>query len=380
MADLTICMVAGARPNFMKVAPVYHALSRRAGIVVRLVHTGQHYDPELSDVFFRDLGLPRPDVSLKVGSGSHAVQTARILERFAGVLSETCPDVVVVFGDINSTVACALAAAKMVYPSGRRAKIAHVEAGLRSFDRTMPEEINRILTDAISDLLFTTEESANANLAREGVSSEKVFFVGNTMIDTLLGQSERAARLKAWEAFGLERGGYAVLTLHRPGNVDDRDTLRSLVAVLREVSASLPVMFPAHPRTATRIREFGLGDGAEGEGHLRMVAPMGYVEFLSLMSGAHLVLTDSGGVQEETTILGIPCLTLRDNTERPVTLSQGTNCLVGTSRRAILDAVARILETGGPRGRVPELWDGQAGERIALTLDEVSSRVSSTSW
>ena len=367
MSRTSICLVAGARPNFMKVAPVHRALAARPGIELSLVHTGQHYDPELSDVFFRDLDLPRPDVSLDVGSGSHGAQTARILERFEAVLAERQPDVVVVFGDINSTVACALATAKMVYPSGRRPRTAHVEAGLRSFDRAMPEEVNRVLTDAISDLLFITEESAAENLAREGVAADKVHFVGNAMIDTLLAQVDRAASLRAWDALGLARGAYAVVTLHRPSNVDDPTTLSDLVATLREVAARIPVVFPAHPRTAARLGQLGVE--ADASGGLRRIAPLGYLQFLSLMSAARLVLTDSGGIQEETTILGIPCLTLRENTERPVTVRMGTNRLVGRDRRRILEAVEDIMAGPGRPRHVPELWDGKAADRIAMILE-----------
>jgi UDP-N-acetylglucosamine 2-epimerase (non-hydrolysing) len=371
VSQVSACLVAGARPNFMKVAPVHRALAERSRFALTLVHTGQHYDPELSDVFFQDLALPRPDVSLDVGSGSHAAQTARILERFEHVLVERQPDLVMVFGDINSTVACALATAKMAYPSGRRPRIAHVEAGLRSADRTMPEEINRILTDAISDLLFTSEESANRNLAREGIAADRVFFVGNTMIDTLVAQAARAVGRRVWEPLGLRQGAYAVATLHRPANVDDRETLRSLLGILREVGDHLPVVLPAHPRTLARIREFGFGDDTAPTTGFHLISPLGYVEFLSLMSGARLVLTDSGGIQEETTILGLPCLTLRENTERPITISVGTNRLVGTDRGVILDAVEWIMANPRPVGRAPDLWDGKAADRIAETLERV---------
>jgi UDP-N-acetylglucosamine 2-epimerase (non-hydrolysing) len=332
-----------------------------------LVHTGQHYDPELSDVFFTDLGLPCPDISLDVGSGSHGEQAARILERFEAALARERPELVVVVGDVNSTVACALATAKMQYAGGQRPRLAHVEAGLRSFDRTMPEEINRVVTDSLSDFLFTTEESANANLRREGIAKERVFFVGNVMIDSLLQQAQRAAEVKAWEALGVRRGEYAVLTLHRPSNVDDCGTLTGVLDTMREVSRQIPVVFPAHPRTAARIRSCLL-EPALGHSQLRLVPPLGYLQFLSLMTGARLVLTDSGGIQEETTVLGIPCLTLRENTERPITVTAGTNAIVALERSKILSAVDVAMN--GPRRVVgkPPLWDGKAAERIAAVL------------
>jgi UDP-N-acetylglucosamine 2-epimerase (non-hydrolysing) len=352
----------------MKVAPVYRALLANGRFMPVLVHTGQHYDPELSDVFLTELGLPRPDVSLNVGSGSHGDQTARILERFEVALTERCPELVIVVGDVNSTVACALATAKMVYPAGLRPRLAHVEAGLRSFDRTMPEEINRIVTDALSDFLFTTEQSANVNLQREGIARARVFFVGNVLIDSLLQQAERAAELETPEAFGVSPGGYAMLTLHRPGNVDDCGTLIALVETIREVSQHVPIIFPVHPRTGARIRECGL-EPLLLNSRVRVVPPLGYLQFLSLMRCARMVLTDSGGIQEETTVLGIPCITLRENTERPVTVTEGTNVIVGTDRAKILLAAESALN--GPRqaGRRPPLWDGKAAERIVAVLD-----------
>lgn len=370
MSPVSIFLVAGARPNFMKVAPVYKALAASEKFSVILVHTGQHYDEGLSDVFFRDLDLPRPDIILAVGSGSHGVQTARILEPFEKAVVEGEPDLVVVVGDVNSTIACALAAAKIVYSSGRRPKVAHVEAGLRSFDRTMPEEINRVLTDAISDFLFTTEESANVNLTREGIPEHRIFFVGNVIIDTLMEHAHRAAALRAWEALGLKDQSYSVLTLHRPSNVDDSQTLANLFEMLRKVGSRIPVVFPAHPRTVNRARDFGLLAAMNDHGGLRVTPPMGYVEFLSLMSHARLVLTDSGGIQEETTILGIPCLTLRENTERPVTVTQGTNTLVGTNPQNILDTVDRILAGEVKVANPPALWDGKAAQRIVQVLEK----------
>jgi UDP-N-acetylglucosamine 2-epimerase (non-hydrolysing) len=355
--------IVGARPNFMKVAPIIAALARRQAAPIRqvLVHTGQHYSPEMSDLFFRELGLPDPDINLEVGSGSHAQQTARIMEAFEPVLVAERPDAVLVVGDVNSTIACALVATKL------GVRVVHVEAGLRSFDRTMPEEVNRVLTDQISDLLFTTEAEAATNLAREGIAGERVRFVGNVMIDTLLRHRERAlARPTLAEVVPgvrLARGGYGIVTLHRPSNVDDDATLAPLLAVLADIARELPLVFPVHPRTRGSIERLG------GQlGNLHLVPAQGYLDFLNLMANARLVLTDSGGVQEETTILGVPCLTLRENTERPVTISHGSNVLVGTQPQAIRAAATAAL-AATPRDVRPPLWDGQAGERIAEVLD-----------
>jgi len=336
-----------------------------------LVHTGQHYDEKMSDAFFNDLGLPRPDVDLEVGSGSHAAQTAEIMKRFEPVLLRERPDVVLVVGDVNSTIGCSLVASKIHYPDGApRPRIAHVEAGLRSYDRTMPEEINRVLTDAIADLLFLTEASAARNLRREGVAASKIHFVGNTMVDTLLRNRERARGSSILSTLGLQGLGrterYAVLTLHRPSNVDDRAAFTEIVAALAEVAKRLPILFPVHPRTAARIREFGL-EGHFAEGGLRATDPLGYLDFLCLMSNAALVLTDSGGIQEETTALGVPCVTLRENTERPITITQGTNVLAGTKKASIVRLAARQLASRAKR-RVPKYWDGRAGERIIRVL------------
>jgi UDP-N-acetylglucosamine 2-epimerase (non-hydrolysing) len=369
MSKLCAFLVAGARPNFMKVAPLYRVLSERSWATPRLVHTGQHHDPELSGVFFEDLGLPQPHVNLSAGSGSHAAQTARVLERFERALIEYQPSLVIVVGDVNSTLACALATAKTVYPSGARPRLAHVEAGLRSFDRAMPEEVNRALTDILSDFLFTTEDSANANLQREGIPNDRIFFVGNVMIDSLLRQAKHAAELRKWEAFGLSSAGYAVLTLHRPSNVDDPTTFASLLETLSEAAHRLPIIFPVHPRTTARIKEFGF-EPLLRSGQFRRVPPLGYLDFLSLVSHARLVLTDSGGIQEETTVLGIPCITLRESTERPVTLTLGTNTLAGTDRVKILTAIDHILDGSRPLVQRPPLWDGNAAERIAAVLDK----------
>lgn len=368
--SLHICIVAGARPNFMKVAPIAHALSarreeaRRTGLDLRvsIIHTGQHYDENMSDVFFRDLGIPNPDRHLEVGSGSHAEQTARIMIAFEKALLEDRPDLVVVVGDVNSTLACSLTAKK------RGIKVAHVEAGLRSFDMGMPEEINRKLTDAISDLLFVTEESGIRNLQREGVAREKVFLVGNVMIDTLRRNLARlddggfvpSTRVKE---FCENMGRYAVLTLHRPSNVDSREAFAAVWTAISEVAREIPILFPIHPRTRGKMAAFGLDSAG-----VTLLDPIGYLDMLYAVKGAAFVLTDSGGLQEETTVLGVPCVTIRENTERPVTVEVGTNYLAGTSPEAILAASRGILAGNAKKGTVPPLWDGRAAERIADIL------------
>jgi len=351
--------VVGARPNFMKIAPIIAALREASPAVQRLVHTGQHYDHKMAHVFFEELGLPRPDRDLEVGSGSHAAQTAAIMVRFEAVVAEERPDMVVVVGDVNSTLAAALVASKMGVP------VAHVEAGLRSFDLTMPEEINRIVTDRLSTILLAPSDDGAVNLRREGIAESGIFVVGNVMIDTLLVHRASAPWPAVGAGLGLADRGYAVLTLHRPANVDDPERLRLLVERLRQVTARMPVIFPIHPRTARRFEEQGLTAASTG---LRLVDPLGYREFLALMDHAACVLTDSGGIQEETTVLGVPCFTLRDNTERPVTIDEGTNTLVLADGRLLPDAFDDLLRTGGKRGRVPNLWDGQAGRRTAAIL------------
>lgn len=363
-----LLLVAGARPNFMKVAPLLRALRRRPErFETLLVHTGQHYDETMSDVFFQELGIPRPDRHLGVGSGSHAAQTARIMEAFEPVLTETKPDRVIVVGDVNSTAACALVATKMSPP----VPVAHVEAGLRSFDRAMPEEINRLVTDALSDLLFTTSPDADRNLVAEGVPRRRIHRVGNLMIDTLREFARRADASDVLRRLGLDPP-YALLTLHRPSNVDDETTLRRILEALEEIGRTLPVLFPAHPRTTERLRRLGAGNGAARG--LRLVEPLGYLDFLHLQKHASLVLTDSGGVQEETTILGVPCLTLRENTERPITLTRGTNRLVGTDTRRIVKEARRALLTKNRRPSSIPLWDGRAAERIARVLASPAAR------
>jgi len=357
---IRILAVAGARPNFMKIAPLMHELAKRPSrFEPILVHTGQHYDKAMSDSFFHDLGIPEPDVNLGVGSGSHGEQTAQVLMKIERLLIKRRPHVVLVVGDVNSTLAATLAAVKLHIP------VAHVEAGLRSGDRDMPEEINRILTDSVSHWLFTTEAAAQTNLLREGVPSDQIHFVGNVMIDTLLAHRERALKLDTLERLGLIPKGYAVLPLHRPSNVDSPDQLRRLFEVLGRLNTELPVVFPVHPRTAKAI-ERHLG-GAEPE--LRMTAPLGYLEFLRLMMDAEMVLTDSGGIQEETTALGVTCLTLRDSTERPVTVSEGTNTIAGTDPAEIEKTITKIRQSEVRKGRRPALWDGHAATRIVDILE-----------
>jgi UDP-N-acetylglucosamine 2-epimerase (non-hydrolysing) len=370
--------VVGTRPNFVKTAPVIAALEmRNAGrergdvrFAQVLVHTGQHYDPGLSDVFFRQLGLPEPDYHLGVGSGSHAAQTAHVLERLEPVLLQERPDLVIVVGDVNSTLAAALCATKLGIP------VAHVEAGLRSGDRSMPEELNRLLTDQLVDLLFTTELSAGENLAREGIDAAKVHFVGNTMIDTLERLLPKARGGEVLERFHLGARGYCLVTLHRPSNVDDAAQLEALVGALRRISEHVPLVWPVHPRTRTRLGDMqhvGGQQAARGspKPRLLLTEPLGYVDFLQLMDGARMVLTDSGGIQEETTVLGVPCLTVRTTTERPVTVTEGTNRLVDPlDGAAILGAAAEVLAAPMPiTGHRPEFWDGHAAERIAAALE-----------
>jgi UDP-N-acetylglucosamine 2-epimerase (non-hydrolysing) len=373
-----VLCVAGARPNFVKIAPIMRALSAEPGLRPVLVHTGQHYDDKLSRVFFDDLGIPTPDISLEVGSGSHAQQTAEIMRRFEGVVEAEQPHVVLVVGDVNSTVACALVASKIVLQrpfdcalqAGRRRPLSvHVEAGLRSFDDDMPEEINRRLTDSVSDLLFVSEPSGVENLAREGVDPARIHFVGNVMIDTLLAARDRAMQTDIIERLGYTPGGYCLVTLHRPSNVDDPQQLGRLTDVLDGIADHVPLLFPVHPRTRARIEASGMRLHPD---RWRLIEPVGYLEFLRLMSGARLVCTDSGGIQEETTILGVRCLTLRENTERPVTITEGTNILAGTRRETIWPAFQRALAE--PCGdRHPRLWDGQAAPRIAAALRAVLS-------
>ena len=352
---MKVLHVVGARPNFMKAAPVHAALAAR-GAAQLLVHTGQHYDAAMSDVFFRELGLPEPDINLNVGSATHAVQTAEVMVRIEPVLREQKPDWVLVYGDVNSTAAAALVCAKL------GVRVAHVEAGLRSNDRSMPEEINRIVTDAVADLLFTPSEDGDANLLREGVDAARICRAGNVMIDTLVRLLPEAK--KRWPAlratFALD-DRFALLTLHRPSNVDDAGKLAAILDALADIGRAVPIVFPIHPRTAESLRRVG----HDVPPSLRLTEPLGYLDFLALQANAALVMTDSGGIQEETTFLGVPCLTLRPNTERPVTVTIGTNVLVGDDLEKMRCEARAVLEGRGKRGGVPPLWDGHAGERIA---------------
>ena len=362
-----VLAVVGARPNFMKVAPILHAAEGVPSLRFTLAHTGQHYDAALSDQFFRELGMREPDVHLKVGSASHAVQTARILERFEEVLLERRPDLVLVAGDVNSTLGCSLAAVKLGIP------VAHVEAGLRSGDRTMPEEINRIVTDSVSDLLLTTSRDADDNLEQEGVPSDLIHFVGNTMIDTLRKFEDAARKRKSCESHGAREGEYALVTLHRPSNVDDEAGLVRVLDLLATLSGRSPVLLPLHPRTEASLARRGLAARLDQLGQVKRLPPLGYLDFLSLMATARLVLTDSGGVQEETTALGVPCFTLRPSTERPVTVTSGTNLLVSDRIEEQTEAIDAFLSGRLElSAKIPELWDGAAGPRIVRVLEHWS--------
>jgi UDP-N-acetylglucosamine 2-epimerase (non-hydrolysing) len=364
-----ILCVVGARPNFMKMAPILRALAEQVPpLPVLLVHTGQHYDRDMSDQLFDDLNLPHPDINLEVGSASHAIQTAEVMRRFEPILDTHRPRCVIVVGDVNSTLACTLVAVKKGVP------VAHVEAGLRSNDRAMPEEINRVLTDQIADRLYTTERSAEANLKREGISSSRICFVGNVMIDSLVHSRTHAKSvLETLRVAGVDQSlfghgkPYGVVTMHRPSNVDQPETLRELLESLAEVSLKLPLIFALHPRTRANIEKFELSSLIDSR-RMIFLPPQGYLEMLGLMADAMVVLTDSGGLQEETTALGVPCLTLRENTERPITIEQGTNTLVGTDREAIFLEIDKIFSGHGKRGKIPELWDGNAAKRIASDL------------
>lgn len=384
---MKICVVAGARPNFMKIAPIVDVLRKRTAFSTVVVHTGQHYDKEMSDSFFHDLEMDPPDVFLGVGSGLQGEQTGKIMIAFEKALTDEQPDLVLVVGDVNSTLACSLTAVKMGI------KVAHYEAGLRSFDRSMPEEINRVLTDAIADFLFITEPGARENLIREGISDVKIYFVGNVMIDTLMKFREKSERSDVLERLGLVRpagaedgGGrgsyrnYALLTLHRPSNVDDRATFGQLIEAMIRISSEVPVVFPVHPRTMGRVREFGfehffnfLQDNrppAILKNRINGAPPLGYLDFLKLMSHSRLVLTDSGGIQEETTILGVPCITVRENTERPITVLHGTNRVVGTKKNDVIRESREVLRGGIPKTTPPPLWDGRAAQRTVDVLTQ----------
>jgi UDP-N-acetylglucosamine 2-epimerase (non-hydrolysing) len=359
--SIQISAVVGARPNFMKIGPILAEAASRPRLRMRLIHTGQHYSSDMSDRFFEELSIPEPDINLGVGGGSHTAQTAAIMLRLEAELIENRPDLLLVVGDVNSTMAATLVAAKASIP------VAHIEAGLRSFDRTMPEEINRLVTDALSDYLFASEPSGVRNLLSEGVPPEKIFLVGNVMIDTLLRFRARAAQSRVWERFALEPRSYAVVTLHRPSNVDDGAKLKALVEAIADVAERLPVIFPVHPRTRQRMEALDIPRGG-----ILLTSPLGYLDFLGLMTQARMILTDSGGIQEESTLLGVPCLTMRCNTERPITVEQGTNRLVGDDPAAIRCAAAETLEQPPPAaGAAPELWDGHAASRI---LDVIADK------
>ena len=366
---MRVALIAGARPNFVKIARLQEALSGRSGMEVLVVHTGQHYDDEMSAGFFRDLEMQEPERNLGVGSGSHAVQTAGVMTRFDAFLDEVATDMVVVVGDVNSTVACSLTAVKRGIP------VAHVEAGLRSFDWGMPEEINRLVTDRLSSLLFTPSRDGDENLRREGRPAEAIHFVGNVMVDTLLKFRDKAARSDVLARLGVTAGEYAVLTMHRPRNVDTRAAFAGLLGAFAEIAGRIPIVYPMHPRSRRTLIEAGLLERAEAISGLMMTGPLGYLDFIELEARARFVMTDSGGVQEETTVLGVPCLTLRPNTERPVTITEGTNTLVGTSPDVITEAAAGILDEGYRlSGRLPELWDGHASERIADIIENYGLR------
>jgi len=360
-------LVVGARPNFMKIAPL-HAEIKRRGIHQILLHTGQHYDENMSKVFFKDLGLPEPDIYLGVGSGSHATQTAKVMVEFEKACIENKPCLVVVVGDVNSTVACSMVCAKLWIPC------AHVEAGLRSFDRRMPEEINRVITDTLCEILLTPSTDGNLNLISEGVDEKRIHFVGNIMIDSLFSNLEKVADGDALSQFGLVKGEYCVLTLHRPSNVDEIIPFTRIIEAIDEIATCAPIIFPAHPRTIKRAEEFGLKQRIEAIPNLILTGPLGYFDFISLVSGSKLVLTDSGGLQEETTALGIPCITLRESTERPITVTEGTNVIVGNNTDEIIRNCLEVLETGGKSGRVPDLWDGKTASRIVDILEKFVSK------
>jgi UDP-N-acetylglucosamine 2-epimerase (non-hydrolysing) len=361
---LKILNIVGARPNFMKIAPIQREMEKRNNLEPLIIHTGQHYDDKMSKLFFDDLELPRPARYLQIGSDSHARQTARIMIEFEKVVEEERPDLVLVVGDVNSTAACSLVAAKMGI------KIAHVEAGLRSFDRTMPEEINRMVTDTLSDYLFVTEKSGLENLRKEGIPDEKIFFTGNVMIDSLVYFLEKAKKSVVLNQLNLSGNDYALVTLHRPSNVDVRENFENLLKAFSEIESDLKIVFPIHPRSRKMLANFGLDIKISAMKNLILLDPIGYLDFMKLMQNAKLVLTDSGGIQEETTYLGIPCITLRENTERPVTIELGTNILVGSDSERVISEAKKIINGQSKRGQVPELWDGKAAERIVSVVEK----------
>ncbi|MFH1897587.1 MAG: UDP-N-acetylglucosamine 2-epimerase (non-hydrolyzing) [Candidatus Desantisbacteria bacterium] len=363
---MKIINVVGARPNFVKIAPLIEEMNKFSQIESIIVHTGQHYDYNMSKQFFKDLNIPDPDIHLEIGSGSHAMQTAKIMMGIEGVFLREKPDLTLVVGDVNSTIACALVSVKLNIP------VAHVEAGLRSFDRSMPEEINRILTDAISDYLFVTECAGMENLLNEGIPEKKMFFVGNVMIDTLLKYKKQAENAGILNNLGVEDRNYCLLTLHRPSNVDNQEGLKNILGAIDEIQRDISVIFPVHPRTRVRMEEFGMLDWIDQMKGLRLINPISYLEFLGLMNKAQFVLTDSGGIQEETTVLGVSCLTLRENTERPVTVEVGTNMVIGTEQKKIIEESKKLINGYKKSGTIPEYWDGKTAERIIRILLSVN--------
>ncbi|MBI1935168.1 UDP-N-acetylglucosamine 2-epimerase (non-hydrolyzing) [Candidatus Woesearchaeota archaeon] len=365
---LKIASVVGTRPNFIKISPLVNEIKRHRDVKHILIHTGQHYDKQMSKSFFDELGIPKPDINLGVGSAHDAVQTARIILELEKVLSREKPDLVIVVGDVNSTFAAAITAKKCGIP------VAHVESGLRSFDMGMPEEINRILTDHISDFLFTTEESGNENLLKEGVDKRKIFFVGNVMIDTLLHHRKKAEKSAILSKLRLKKNEYFVLTLHRPSNVDDQKSLERTLGILEPLLQKIKIVFPVHPRTLKSLKRYNLLSRISSKKNMVLTGPLGYLDFLHLMANAKLVITDSGGIQEETTVLGVPCITLRKNTERPVTCKQGTNVLVSAEKNEVVDAASRIISGQKPTARIPKFWDGKAAGRIVKTLLQAKGR------
>lgn len=352
----------GARPNFMKIASLMREFKKYPEIEAKLVHTGQHYDANMSDYFFRDLDIPEPDYNLGVGSASHAMQTAKIMMEFEKICLKEKPDLVTVVGDVNSTIACALVATKIGI------RVAHIEAGLRSFDRTMPEEINRLLTDQVSDFLFVTEQSGLDNLKNEGIDEKKIFFVGNIMIDTLVFSLPKIKKSDIMSKLNLKKKDFVLLTMHRPKNVDSTDDLRNMLDILNEAQKKTKIIYPIHPRTKESIKQFGLEESVKNMPNIVITEPLKYIDFLNLALNCRAVLTDSGGVQEETTFLGVPCITLRENTERPVTVTKGTNLIVGSKKEKIIEALNTVLKGGWKKGCVPELWDGKTAERIVRVL------------
>ncbi|MBD3224956.1 MAG: UDP-N-acetylglucosamine 2-epimerase (non-hydrolyzing) [Caldithrix sp.] len=361
---IKVLNVVGARPNFMKIAPIQRAMQAYSNVQPVLVHTGQHYDEKMSKLFFEDLQLPKPDIYLHVGSASHAVQTAKIMIEFEKVIQQEKPDLVIVVGDVNSTAACSLVASKM------GVKIAHVEAGLRSFDRAMPEEINRMVTDVISDFLFVTEKSGLVNLKKEGIAEEKIHFVGHVMIDSLIYFTEKAQQSDIKKRLHMDSKDYALVTLHRPSNVDSKINFTKLLEAFDVIEKDLPILFPIHPRSKKMIENLQLQDTIDKMKNLHIMEPLGYLDFMHLLHNAKLVLTDSGGIQEETTYLGIPCITMRENTERPITVEVGTNTIVGTNTALIIEEAKKVLDGKNKKGQIPDLWDGKSAERIVSIINK----------